>query len=166
VSTNTIVWRWNAVAGTTGYQISIDNGVTWNTPSSGSLGLTHTITGLPLGTTVTLRVRALGGCTPAVSAPVSGQTVTDQIYIPNSFTPNNDGLNDVLKVYSNVIRSLRFSVYNQWGEKVFESTNQALAWDGSHKGQPQPSGVYIYVCDILLNNGERVQRKGSVNLVR
>jgi gliding motility-associated-like protein len=166
VSTNTIVWRWNAVAGTTGYQISIDNGVTWNTPSSGSLGLTHTITGLPLGTTVTLRVRALGGCTPAVSAPVSGQTVTDQIYIPNSFTPNNDGLNDVLKVYSNVIRSLRFSVYNQWGEKVFESTNQALAWDGSHKGQPQPSGVYIYVCDILLTNGERVQRKGSVNLVR
>ena len=166
VSTNTIVWRWNAVAGTTGYQISIDNGVTWNTPSSGSLGLTHTITSLPLGTTVTLRVRALGGCTPAVSAPVSGQTVTDQIYIPNSFTPNNDGLNDVLKVYSNVIRSLRFSVYNQWGEKVFESTNQALAWDGSHKGQPQPSGVYIYVCDILLNNGERVQRKGSVNLVR
>lgn len=166
VSTNSITWRWNAVAGAASYQVSIDNGATWNTPSSGSLGLTHTLTGLPLGTSVTLRVRANGGCIPAVSAPVTGQTVTDQIYIPNSFTPNNDGLNDVLKVYSNVIRSMRFTVYNQWGEKIFESTNQALAWDGTHKGQPQPSGVYIYVCDILLRNGERVQRKGSVNLVR
>ncbi|MFM7671831.1 MAG: gliding motility-associated C-terminal domain-containing protein [Bacteroidota bacterium] len=166
VSTNTIVWRWNAVAGATSYQVSTSNGATWTTPSSGALGLTHTITGLPLGTSVTLQVRANGGCNPAVSAPVTGQTVTDQIYIPNSFTPNNDGLNDVLKVYSNVISSLRFSVYNQWGEKIFETTNQALAWDGSHKGQPQPSGVYIYVCDILLRNGERVQRKGSVNLVR
>jgi gliding motility-associated-like protein len=166
VGTSIIVWRWNAVANAISYQVSIDNGATWITPSSGTLGLTHTITGLPLGTSVTLRVRANGGCTPAVSAPVTGQTVTDQIYIPNSFTPNNDGLNDVLQVYSNVIRSMRFSVYNQWGERIFESTNQALAWDGSHKGQPQPSGVYIYVCDILLRTGERVQRKGSVNLVR
>ncbi len=166
VGTSVIVWRWNAVAGALSYQVSTDNGATWTTPSSGSLGLTHTITGLPLGTSVTLRVRANGGCIPAVSAPVTGQTVTDQIYIPNSFTPNNDGLNDVLKVYSNVIRSMRFMVYNQWGEKIFESTNQALAWDGTQKGQPQPSGVYIYVCDILLRTGERVQRKGSVNLVR
>lgn len=166
VSTNTIVFGWNAVAGATGYEVSINNGATWSTPSSGSLGLSHTVTGLALGTTVTLQVRALGGCLPAVSQPVSGTTRTDQVYIPNSFSPNGDGLNDVLQVYSNVIRSLRFTVFNQWGEKIAESNNQARVWDGTHNGKPQPSGVYIYVCDIILNNGERIQRKGSINLVR
>lgn len=166
VSTNTIVFRWTAVTGATGYQVSVNGGATWSTPSSGPLGLTHTVTGLPLGTTVTLQVRALGGCLPAVSQPVSGQTVTDQVYIPNSFTPNGDGLNDVLRVYSNVIRSMKFVVFNQWGEKIFESGTQSLAWDGTHKGKAQPSGVYIYVCDIVLRNGERIQRKGSINLVR
>ncbi|MBK8951648.1 MAG: gliding motility-associated C-terminal domain-containing protein [Chitinophagaceae bacterium] len=166
VSTSTIVFGWNAVANTTGYQVSTNAGSTWQTPSSGNMGLSHTITGLALGTSVTLQVRAMGGCLPAVSQPVTGQTVTDQIYIPNSFTPNGDGMNDVLKVYSNVIKSLKFIVFNQWGEKIFESNNQALAWDGTHKGKPQPSGVYIYICDLVLRNGEQLQRKGSVNLVR
>ena len=166
VSTNTIVFRWTAVTGAASYQVSTNAGGTWSTPSSGPQGLTHTITGLPLGTSVTLLVRALGGCLPAVSQPATGQTVTDQVYIPNSFTPNNDGLNDVLRVYSNVIRSMKFVVFNQWGEKIFESNSQSVAWDGTHKGKPQPSGVYIYVCDIVLNTGERIQRKGSINLVR
>ncbi len=166
VSINTIVFRWTAIAGATGYEVSVNNGTTWTLPSSGATGLTHTVSGLQLGTTVTLRVRALGGCLPAASQPVSGQTVTDQVYIPNSFTPNGDGQNDALRVYSNVIRSLRFVVFNQWGEKIFESTNQNLAWDGTHSGKAQPSGVYIYVCDIILRNGQRIQRKGSVNLVR
>jgi gliding motility-associated-like protein len=166
LSTNTIVFRWNAVTGATGYEVSTNGGSTWVTPSSGPQGLTHAVTGLPLGTTVTLQVRALGSCVPAESQPVTGQTITDQVYIPNAFTPNNDGLNDMLRIYSNVIRTMRFAVFNQWGEKIFESTSQLTAWDGTHKGKPQPSGVYMYVCDITLNTGERIQRKGSVNLVR
>lgn len=166
VSTNTVVFRWTAVPNATGYEVSLNNGTTWIVPTSGSTGLTHTVSGLQLGVTVTLQVRALGGCLPAVSQPVSGQTVTDQVYIPNSFTPNGDGQNDVLRVYSNVIRSLRFVVFNQWGEKISESTSQNLVWDGTHKGRMQPTGVYIYVCDIILRNGQRIQRKGSINLVR
>lgn len=166
VSTNTIWFSWTPVANASGYEVSIDNGLSWQTPSSGPTGLTHAVTGLPLGTTVTLRARATGGCLPAESQPVSGQTVTDQVYIPNAFSPNNDGLNDVLRVYSNVIRDMRFTIFNQWGEKIFESTNQATGWDGTHRGKAQPSGVYIYVCDITLRTGERIQRKGSINLVR
>ena len=166
VGISIIVFRWNAVTGATAYEISTNGGSTWVTPSSGPQGLTHTVTGLQLGATVTLQVRALGSCIPAESQPVTGQTITDQVYIPNSFTPNNDGLNDVLQVYSNVIRELRFIVFNQWGEKISESTNQSMVWDGTYKGKPQPSGVYMYVCDIVLNTGERIQRKGSINLVR
>ncbi len=166
VGTNMIRWRWSSVPGATGYEVTTNNGTTWTTPSSGTLGLTHTVSGLQVGQTLTLQVRVLGGCVPVASLPVSGTTVTDQVYIPNAFTPNNDGLNDVLRVYSNVIREMRFVVFNQWGEKIFESRSQAVAWDGTHKGKPQPSGVYMYVCDITLNDGTRIQRKGEINLVR
>lgn len=166
VGTNIIIFRWTAVTGATGYEVSTNGGTTWVTPSSGSTGLTHTVTGLPLGTTVTLLVRGTGGCQPAISQPVSATTRTDMVYIPNAFTPNGDGQNDVLLVYSNVIRSLKFTVFNQWGQKIFESTNQGIGWDGKHSGKPQPSGVYIYVCDIILNTGEKIQRKGAINLVR
>ena len=166
VGVNTIRFRWNAVPNATGYEVSINNGATWTAPSSGSTGLTHTVSGLTLGVTVTFQVRALGGCLPAVSALVQGQTRTDQVYIPNSFTPNGDGRNDVLRVYSNVIRSLKMVIFNQWGEKVYESTDQNMAWDGTYKGKPQPSGVYIYVAEVIINTGEKISRKGSINLVR
>ncbi len=166
IGTNILIFRWGAITGATGYQVSVDGGTTWNNPSSGPQGLTHTITGLQLGTTVTLRVRALGGCLAAVSQPVAATTRTDQVYIPNAFTPNGDGRNDILLVYSNSIRSLRFTVFNQWGEKIFETTSQSIGWNGTHNNKPQPSGVYIYVCDIILNTGERIQRKGGINLVR
>jgi gliding motility-associated-like protein len=166
VSVNMIRFRWNAVPNATGYEVSINNGATWSVPSSGSTGLTHTVSGVTLGAAVTLQVRALGGCLPAVSAAVQGQTRTDQVYIPNSFTPNGDGRNDVLRVYSNVIRSMKMVIFNQWGEKVYESTDPNLAWDGTYKNKPQPSGVYIYVAEIILNTGEKISRKGSINLVR
>jgi gliding motility-associated-like protein len=166
IGVNTIRFRWNAIANATGYQVTTNGGGTWITPSSGPTGLTHTVTGLTLGAQVTLQVRALGGCSPAVSAPLVGQTRTDQVYIPNSFTPNGDGRNDVLRVYSNVIRSMKFVVFNQWGEKVYESSDQNMAWDGTYRGKPQPSGVYIYVSEIILNTGEKIERKGAINLVR
>ena len=166
IGVNTLRFRWNAIPNATGYQVTTNGGGTWITPSSGPTGLTHTVTGLTLGAQVTLQVRALGGCSPAVSAPVTGQTRTDQVYIPNSFTPNGDGRNDVLRVYSNVIRSMKFVVFNQWGEKVYESTDQNMAWDGTYRGKPQPSGVYIYVSEIILNTGEKIERKGAINLVR
>jgi gliding motility-associated-like protein len=104
----------------------------------------------------------LGGCLPATSAAVTGQTRTDQVYIPNSFTPNGDGRNDVLRVYSNVIRSLKFVVFNQWGEKVYESADQNMAWDGRYKNKHSHQ-EYIFMYEIIL---VRVDRKKGINLVR
>jgi gliding motility-associated-like protein len=166
VGTNVIRFRWNAVANAIGYQVSLDNGATWITPSSGPTGLTHTITGLQVNDTRTLIVRALGGCDQKASQPVSATTFTDQIFIPNSFTPNGDGRNDKLFVYGYIIKSMRFVVFNQWGEKIFESKDQSIGWDGTYKGKPQPSGVYIYVCELNLTNGTTLVKKGSINLIR
>jgi trimeric autotransporter adhesin len=166
LGTNMVRFRWNAVPNATGYEVSINGGTTWITPSSGATGLTHTITGLQPLQQVSLIVRALGGCQEVRSLQASAQTLPDDIYIPNAFTPNGDGLNDVLRVYGYVIQDIQFSVFNQWGEKIFESRNQNTGWDGRYKGKDQPSGVYMYVCRIVLRNGTTIYRKGSINLIR
>jgi gliding motility-associated-like protein len=163
---NLIRFRWNAVPGATSYEVSTNNGASWITPSSGSAGLTHTVTGLLPLQAVTIVVRAKGGCVDIDSQPVTGRTLSDEIFIPNTFTPNGDGLNDVLRVYALSIRDYHFMVFNQWGEKVFESKNQNTGWNGSHKGKVQPSGVYMYVCRFVMNDGSVVNKKGSVNLIR
>ncbi|MDA3615527.1 Ig-like domain-containing protein [Polluticaenibacter yanchengensis] len=163
---NMLRFRWAAVPNATGYEVSTNNGVTWTVPSSGATGLTHEITGLAVGTLVELQVRALGGCEPSVSLVVSGRTLTDRVYVPNSFSPNGDGINDVLRVKANGLRQLRFVVFNQWGQKISESTDQNRAWDGTHKGKQQPVGVYFYTFEATLADGSVIQRKGSVNLIR
>jgi trimeric autotransporter adhesin len=167
VTVNSVKFKWNAVNGAGTYQVSVAGGP-WITPSSGATGLTHTVTGLRALDTVSIRVRAIGiiTCQTSNSPSVTGRTLPDQIYIPNSFSPNGDGLNDVLQVYGYIIKDLTFTVYNQWGEKVAESRQQNPAWDGTYKGKKQPMGVYIYVCRITLLDGTVQTRKGSINLVR
>jgi gliding motility-associated-like protein len=166
VTASMVKFKWNAVSGAIRYEVSLDGGSTWAAPSSGTTGLTHTVNNIPPLSTVTIIVKAVGACASNNSAPVSQQVLPDGIFIPNSFTPNGDGLNDVLKVYGYKIRELQFMVFNQWGEKLFESRDQTRGWDGSFKGKQQPSGVYMYVCRMILTDGTVVDKKGSINLIR
>ncbi|RYY85089.1 MAG: T9SS type B sorting domain-containing protein, partial [Chitinophagaceae bacterium] len=168
IGINTIRFRWNAVPGAAAYEVSLDGGTTWTAPSSGTTGLTHTVGGLLPLQNVTITVRALGvvACQNSVSAPFTERSRPDEIFIPNSFTPNGDGLNDVLQVYGYGVTELQFTVFNQWGEKIADSRDQRNAWDGTYKGKAQPSGVYLYVCRIVLANGTVLTKKGSINLVR
>lgn len=164
-----IAFDWVAVVGATAYQVSIDNGITWITPSTGATGLRHVVSGLQPNTSVTILVRALGSipCQTSISDAVTGRTLIDQIYVPNAFNPNSSNpANRVLRVYGYVIQSMQFMVFNQWGEKVFETTNQSNGWDGSYKGKQQPAGVYIYVLKMTLQNGTQSEMKGSINLIR
>lgn len=168
IAANLLRFSWNAVPGAVSYQVSLDNGATFITPSSGATGLTHTVANLIPLQEVTLIVKATGAasCDPVLSAAVSGRTLGDDIFIPNTFTPNGDGVNDQLRVYATIIRETTFMVFNQWGEKIFESRDQAVAWDGTYKGRPQPSGVYMYVARFVLRDGTEVDRKGAINLIR
>lgn len=168
ITAYTVQFTWDAIPGATGYEISMDNGATWVTPSTGNMGLSHTVTGLQLAQTVTIKVRVLGSCLPAESAPLSATTMVQEVFVPNSFSPDNSGPaeNETFRIYGNSIKQLRLMVFNQWGEKVFESNNQANGWDGRYKGKPQPSGVYIYVADVLMENGIRETKKGTINLIR
>lgn len=170
-----ITFTWTAVSGATEYEVSTDGGNTFVTPSSGSSGVTHVIEGLTPATEVTLIVRAKGvvDCQTSLSEPAKAKTQLDQIFIANAFTPNGDAKNDEFKIYGFTIRQMKCMVFNQWGQKIAEVTNPAMdasgghiIWDGRYKGEMQPSGVYMYVSQMVLINGSVVTRKGSINLIR
>lgn len=86
------------------------------------------------------------------------------IEIPNAFTPNGDGLNDVWKVPALLAyRNYRVSVYNRWGARVFETNDITNGWDGKLKGREQPAGVYVFIINIG-NNSDFY--KGTFTLIR
>ncbi len=167
IGVNSIVFNWLPVTGAIGYQVMV-NGGTPQVPSSGSTGLTHTVTGLPALTNVTIQVIALGGqaCQNSIAGTATAKTLTDEIFIPNVFTPNGDGKNEVFKVYSNVIASMDMMVFNQWGELIYRNKDLSKGWDGTYKGKQQPVGVYVYAIKVKLIGGDEIIRKGDVNLVR
>lgn len=166
---NVLRFAWPVVNNAAYYKVSTDNGATWTDPSSGPRGTTHTITGLAPGTSVTLLVRAYNesGCVYKEGVR-QGATRSGKLFVPNSFTPNGDGLNDLFRVLGgDGVRQFRLLIFNQWGEKVFETADPNTGWDGRYKGSLQPSGVYIYICTATLSDtGEKTEKKGSLNLVR
>jgi gliding motility-associated-like protein len=105
---------------------------------------------------------------------VTVRTVTSgEVYIPSGFTPNQDGLNDVLYVMANGnIKILKdFYVYSRYGEKIFEVHNVApndplYGWKGFIKGKPAPSGAYVYQVLAEFTDGKTKYYKGAVTLIR
>ena len=116
-------------------------------------------------TTYTLAITYNGHCIVSNTAIVN---ITGQlpVFIPDVFTPNGDGNNDIFYVYGTEILSVDLLVFNRWGEKVFEAHNQFDGWDGRYKGEPAPMGVYIYEATIHGLDGQTIFKKGSVTLVR
>jgi gliding motility-associated-like protein len=166
VTTSTVSFSWQPVPGATGYIVSV-NGSPYITPTSGSLGTTHNIINLQPVEKMTISVIALGveACINSAIGMATGTTLSDEVFIPNSFSPNNDGKNEFFRAYGQTIAGINMKVFNQWGELVFEGSDYTNGWDGKHKGKLQPMGVYFYVFKIQLANGRESVRKGAVNLL-
>ena len=89
-----------------------------------------------------------------------------EVFFPNVFTPNNDGKNDVFKILNVYnIKDFTFTIYNRWGEKVFETNDYLKGWNGKYKGQPAVSGAYVWYCKFN-KLGILRKLKGSVILIR
>ncbi|HET7117821.1 MAG TPA: gliding motility-associated C-terminal domain-containing protein [Hanamia sp.] len=89
------------------------------------------------------------------------------IFVPNAFTPNNDGLNDILKATPMGIKEFKyFVVYNRWGQKIFFTSDPGKGWDGTLQSQLQPSGIYVWESVGIDYSGKAIQRQGSVMLIR
>ncbi|MFM2227593.1 MAG: hypothetical protein RL664_936 [Bacteroidota bacterium] len=117
-------------------------------------------------TTIYLNVTNHIGCTASNSYTISFPPMT---FIPNSFTPNNDGLNDVFMIEASSVLSFEIQIFNRWGELVYHSTDIHDAWVGDHRGSNEtycPNGTYSYIAKIDGYNGEAEVLKGTITLVR
>ena len=89
------------------------------------------------------------------------------IYVPTAFTPNNDGLNDILKPYYVAIKSLSyFTVFNRWGQKVFSTNDLNKGWDGLSKDNEIIEGSYVWVLKAVDAVGKIYSLKGSFVLIK
>jgi len=91
-------------------------------------------------------------------------------FIPNSFSPNGDGLNDVLFIRGSGIKNIKLFIYNRWGEKVFQcsmfNVQCSEGWNGTYKGKPLNTAVFAWYVEVEFLDGDKIYRKGNVTLLR
>ena len=116
--------------------------------------------------TYTVTAQTAAGCTDTESITVLVTTPEYDLFVPNFFTPNGDGKNDILYVYGSFVQTMQLHIYDQWGNMVFESRDQAYGWDGTIKGNQAPVGVYVYVLRVLQKDNTVINKKGSINIIR
>ncbi|HEU4555040.1 MAG TPA: gliding motility-associated C-terminal domain-containing protein, partial [Chitinophaga sp.] len=90
------------------------------------------------------------------------------LYVPNAFTPNADGINDVFRAKVKGVSSYHLQLYNRWGQLLYESFDMKTGWDGRYKGQPQPMGTYVYLVQYAYYGNEKqlLTQKGTFTLIR
>jgi gliding motility-associated-like protein len=123
-------------------------------------------------TTYTVKVKNAAGCVSNDHLTVFVTCNNGNLFIPNTFSPNGDGMND--KFYPRgtglgIIRSFR--VFNRWGELIFERINfnandASAGWDGTYKGQKLSPDVFVYTCEVVCENNEVLLFKGDVTLIQ
>ena len=118
------------------------------------------------------------GCTAVatveLSDPLLGEDILDKIYIPNTFSPNNDGLNDLFQFYltqQSLIRAVKeFRIFDRWGGQVYQElnkeTNTMRFWNGTKNNKKVLSGVYAYLIVLESYSGEELVFKGDITCVR
>lgn len=106
------------------------------------------------------------GCSNEACMTLKVEIICGDIFVPSAFSPNDDGENDFLCVYSDCMDNMTFAIYNRWGEKVYETNELNICWDGTWNGKPLNSAVFVYVLDGYLINGELVEQKGNISLIR
>lgn len=120
-------------------------------------------------TTFVVTVTDSIGCTYTDSVTVKCVSVVcgkPNIFIPNAFTPNNDGKNDQLCFSGDWVDEFHIVIFTRWGEKVYESDNMSECWDGRFRNNWCMPGVYVYHCRIKCQDGQVGQFKGDITLIR
>ncbi len=142
---------------------------------SPSTGLTSTVISNPIGVynssidsvKYKLVVRDASGCPDSAFITVRVFKTNPSVFVPTAFTPNNDGLNDVIRPIAVGIQRINyFSVYNRWGQLVFTTTVNKKGWDGKINGRLQNSGVFVWMVSAVDYLGKSIFLKGTVALIR
>lgn len=138
--------------------------------STGETNTTGEITVSPEETTTyTVTVTDGMGCTATamitifVRQPKCDET---DVFLPSAFSPNGDGINDILLVRSNFIDHMELLIYNRWGEEVFHSTNQNMGWDGTYKGEMLSPDVFAYTLRVVCIDQTEYSVRRNVSLLK
>lgn len=136
--------------------------------SNGNMDESQTV--MPLDTTTyTVTVTDDNGCTDTAEITINVREPkcdeTD-VYLPNAFSPNDDGVNDLLFVRSNFIESMDLIIYDRWGEEVFRTQDQSIGWDGTLNGEKLAPDAYAYILDVICINAVEYTKKGNVSILR
>ncbi|WP_242928728.1 gliding motility-associated C-terminal domain-containing protein [Pontibacter vulgaris] len=130
-------------------------------PGISDLNIPNPVVKPEVTTTYKVTVETAGGCTFTDEVTV---TVLQQVLIPNTFTPNRDGINDTWEIPNiGSYPNCKVQVFNQWGNKVFSSDGYKQPWDGRFNGQELPLATYYYI--IYLDKNEK-PLSGSVTIVK
>jgi len=115
---------------------------------------------------ISLRVETINGCWDTTLAMVA-LTEEVKLFIPNAFTPNGDGINDVFQIKGTPITDFNLYIYDRWGGKIWSTHNYETQWDGTDEsGNPVPVGSYMYQITGTDYRRFPVSYKGTVNVVR
>jgi gliding motility-associated-like protein len=116
---------------------------------------------------VVLKAYDIFGCSSVQKEEVKVNEVTEYLMMPNAFTPNSDGLNDVFKPKTKGISGYQMYIFNKWGELIFSNDSKSNeGWNGTLNGQLLPSGNYVYKVSFQTPNGEMIEKAGTVSLMR
>lgn len=105
------------------------------------------------------------GCTDTICKPILAD-VRPLADIPNAFSPNGDGKNDILYVRGAAIQTVNLKIYNRWGQMVFETNDMNIGWDGTYKGKPQEMEAYAYVLHVTFVDETTFYKRGNISLLR
>ena len=137
-----------------------------------SVGLSCTNCPNPIASpliTTTYCVKVINGgiCRDSAFVTVTVNEIKcDDIFVPNAFSPNGDDMNELECILGSCIAKMEFAIFDRWGEKVFESTDPANCWDGMYRGKPMNTAGFVYYLKATLITGEKISKKGNINLIR
>jgi gliding motility-associated-like protein len=123
-------------------------------------------------TTYTVLVTNRGGCTASDQLTVNVLCNGANMFIPNTFSPNGDGMNDLFYPRGSGIFTIKsIKIFSRWGEIIFEKNNfnandASKAWDGTFKGKKLNSDVFVYMVEVVCDNNEKLVFKGNVALIK
>ena len=109
------------------------------------------------------------GCSGSALVKVIVNPVCGELYVPNTFTPNGDLMNDELTIgglKSDCINEYEFEVYDRWGTKVFQTDDITTSWNGTYQDLELDSGVYFYRLKLIMWDAEVIEKSGNCSLVR
>ncbi|HET7119275.1 MAG TPA: PKD domain-containing protein [Hanamia sp.] len=114
---------------------------------------------------VCLQVTNNYGCSADTCENVAA-LIRPLVDVPSAFTPGKFGVNSSIRVVGFGISQMHWSIYNRWGQKVFETTSTKSSWDGTFQGKLQPMDVYAYTLDVTFSDGKKFTKTGDITLLR